>query len=119
MLAERDPDRAIFFELLSSWYEKRFGNTIAAIEEHAGVRKGDRKLVSKGDETALFDLASDPTEQVDLAARRPDEVRALSELLATQRARAEQDAAGFEPGGDAVLDERATDQLCALGYIRC
>lgn len=42
------------------------------------LRSGDWKLVARGDEPAqLFDLASDPSERVDLAAREPARVTAL------------------------------------------
>ena len=50
LLSEADPDRAIFFELLSSWYLKRDGKTVAEIEDWSGVRVGDRKLVKRRDE---------------------------------------------------------------------
>jgi arylsulfatase A-like enzyme len=119
LLAEPDPERAVFFELLSSWYVKRFGQTVADLEDQAGVRTADWKLLVTGDEVTLFDLTKDPTERTDVANRRPDEVHALSERLAHQLGVAREDAARFEPGGEAELDERATEQLCALGYLRC
>lgn len=48
------------------------------------VRDGDWKLIvpQKG-EPELFDLASDPNETTDLAAKMPDKVTALKALLAT------------------------------------
>ena len=49
-------------------------------EGNAAIRVGDRKLVRIGinDDWELFDLKSDRTEQVDLAAKFPDEVAALA-----------------------------------------
>jgi arylsulfatase A-like enzyme len=119
LLAAPDPERAIFMELLSSWYVHKMGATVEEMEQHSAVRVGDRKLLVQGDAVSLFDLASDPTEQTDLAAQRPDEVAALSEQLAAQRRRSERDASRFEAGGIAELEDEAARQLCALGYVRC
>ncbi len=48
-------------------------------EGNAAIRVGDRKLVRQGikGEWELFDLATDRTEQHDLAAEHPEEVQAL------------------------------------------
>ncbi len=50
---------------------------------HQSVRHGDWKLIRAGrpDKRWLFDLSVDPTEQSNLAAQRPDMVRALEALL--------------------------------------
>jgi len=44
------------------------------------VRAGRWKLVGTRDQTELFDLAADPSEERDLAARQPDRVKALTGL---------------------------------------
>ena len=48
------------------------------------VRDGDWKLFvpEGGAEPQLFDLAADPNEATDLAAKRPEKVAALKQLLA-------------------------------------
>ncbi|MEE2662600.1 MAG: sulfatase [Myxococcota bacterium] len=119
LLSEPDADRAIFFELLSSWYVRRAGKTIAEIEDWSGIRVGDRKLLKHRGKISYFDLATDPTEQNDLSAQRREDVEVLSALLADQRQQSVQDAARFEHGGTADLEAEATEQLCALGYLRC
>jgi hypothetical protein len=47
------------------------------------VRKGDLKLIESYEDGSLelFDLARDPGEAENLAARRPDEARELRNLL--------------------------------------
>jgi len=60
------------------------------------VRDGDWKLVVTGARTELFDLAHDPNEQNDLAAKQPQRVAALRELLATLSA-ADRDAVANDP----------------------
>ena len=74
---------------------------------------GRFKLIAdrKAQTAALYDLATDPAEQRDLAAERTGDVRRLaSELEAWQRA-ATQD--GAEEEGESV-----EDQLKALGYLQ-
>ncbi|NIP85730.1 MAG: sulfatase-like hydrolase/transferase, partial [Planctomycetales bacterium] len=60
------------------------------------LRQGDWKLVRHGgpDSFLLFDLAADPYEKKDLAARHPDKYRHLRGLLGQQQAR---DAQGPAP----------------------
>jgi len=124
LLAPPDPERPIFFELLSSWYVQRGSRTTAEVEDWAGIRVGDAKMLVRRDDpeglaAAYYDLVSDPGEQHNLAASRPDEWAALASRLADQQRRAEADAQGFEPGGAAELDHEASARLCALGYLDC
>ena len=124
LLAPPDPDRPIFFELLSSWYVQQGSETTAQIEDWAGVRVGDRKLLVRRDgppgaEEAYYDLAADPGEQRDVAASRPAERAELAARLAEQQRRSEADAQAFEAGGTAELEVEAREQLCALGYLDC
>lgn len=124
LLESPDSGRPIFFELLASWYVQQGSRTTAEIEDWAGVRVGDEKLLVRRDDpsgpgAAYYDLVSDPGERQNLAASRPDELAALASRLADQQRRAEADARGFEPGGVAELDDEASAQLCALGYLDC
>lgn len=50
---------------------------------HSAIRVGDEKLVKiwKTDALELYDLRTDPGERTDLAAQRPERVRALHEQL--------------------------------------
>lgn len=70
------------------------------------VYDGDSKLISQGDREWLFDLARDPHEQDDLAARMPERVEALRSLAPTPGA--------FGPLRRLERDERS--RLEALGY---
>jgi len=122
LLAPPDPQRPIFFELLSSWYVQQGDKTVEEIEDWAGVRLSDGKLLIRRDDpgtVAYYDLAEDPGEQENRAGTAP---RAVSELvghLTEEQRRWESDAALFEPGGSAALDREASAQLCALGYLDC
>ena len=80
------------------------------------VRTGSHKLIVDldTDETWLFDLRTDPTEQFDLAEREPDEVRALRARLDDHiAALAER---GAIPVEDVVIPEDELRRLEALGY---
>lgn len=59
-----------------------------ARRQRVGLRQGDWKLVRNGHARPwqLFDLARDPNEQEDLAARHPERVRLLLEAVAEERA---------------------------------
>jgi len=50
--------------------------------QQRAVRSGQWKLLVDGTQLLLFDLAADPGERTDLAARRPDLVASLKRLLA-------------------------------------
>jgi len=85
----------------------------------AMVRVGDEKLIEIEHDgeirRLLFDLATDPREQHDLAAQRPDRVEALSKLLDQRRAAAR--AARLEGGGEVELGDDSRNVLKALGYV--
>lgn len=119
LLAAPDPDRAIYFQLLSSWYTQRLGNTIADIDDWAGVRVGDRKLVRNERSTELFDLAADPAERSDLSQDPAAGAAELERRLDRALGRFERDGEAFAPGGEAELGDEATERLCALGYLDC
>ncbi|MEZ5063161.1 MAG: sulfatase [bacterium] len=82
------------------------------------LRVDDRKLIvarlGERESVTLFDVASDPDEEIDLAAREPERVaemrRRLEEIVATAAAGAAETALGEF---DAVTRER----LEALGYV--
>ncbi len=74
-------------------------------EKRAVLDQG-RKLIRSRHGDELFDLDQDPAEQQDLAARRPDEVRAL-----------ESELPGESEGQDAELDAALLEQLRAVGYV--
>ncbi|GAB4066164.1 sulfatase [Angustibacter speluncae] len=63
------------------WHYPHYGNQGG--QPSAGVRDGSLKLIRwyDGDRTALFDLSTDPGEEHDLSATRPQDARRLRELL--------------------------------------
>ena len=98
-------------------------STFVFSESQRAVVRGDHKLIHAqvSDQLQLYDLAADPQERNDLAARRPELARELRALL-------EEWAAGFpssytvmrpllesKPGQD-ELDEDI-EQLKAIGYL--
>lgn len=98
------PERTVFFE-----------THLPVLDGGApivGLRKGDWKLVMWPDQAALFDVASDPAEQVNLArAREPLLERIGLELLDYLDVRPLA-AERIEPEGDQLA------KLRALGYVR-
>ena len=81
----------------------------------SSVRRGRFKLVERSlsgsAEYALFDLTSDPGEQIDIAGQNPDHVAELRAVLADRHA----GHAGAR-GAEVELDEDEIEQLRALGY---
>lgn len=95
------------------------------LKKRKSVRLGRYKLIV-GDETALFDLAADPSEQRDLYATRPLARRMLEQYLSEGMSIRKKSSriAGKEVGrdvsleaGDAQLDPELRAQLRALGYF--
>jgi len=72
---EEFPERALF------WHYPHYGNQGGA--PAAAVRRGDWKLIEWQEDrrVELFNLASDPSEQSNAAARAPQRLRALREEL--------------------------------------
>lgn len=68
----------------------------------------------------LYDLLADPAEEIDLAATRPERVRALSEVL-WRRVRADALQRAAIGTGDTSLDEldpATVEELRSLGYLQ-
>jgi arylsulfatase A-like enzyme len=85
----------------------------------AMVRVGDEKLIEIAHDgevrRLLFDLATDPREQHDLAAARPSRVTELALLLERRRAFAR--ATRLAGSSSVELDDDARRVLKALGYV--
>jgi hypothetical protein len=81
------------------------------------VRIGNLRLTLGDNGTVqLHDLATDPGQERNLAAERPDDVRALQAVLDLQTSgRAVAGGAALE---DLKLDEQTRQKLRALGYVR-
>ena len=99
------------------------------IREHGrqdALRDGDFKLVAMRDGThVLFDLSSDPTESVDIAADRPDLAREMMQrILTIRQVNQQRQTANFarvDSLASELSDEEAEEldkKLRALGYIR-
>jgi len=81
-----------------------------------GGRSGWRELFRDGARFELYDLALDPREEVDVAERRPSELRALRGQADEVR-RALQNGWRGAPGASVTIDERTRRQLESLGYL--
>ncbi len=86
-----------------------------------GMRRDGLKLIrSKGEATALFDLAADPAETTNVAQSRPDDVarlgETLDEVLAQSEARGRRWRGDEAPRSIALGDEEV-EHLRALGYL--
>ncbi len=88
-------------------------------KQYDSLRKGDRKLIRAiGGTSWLYDLASDPGETTDLAARDPEttaamigEIERIRSLFLESKLEREKDEESE------ILDETTRDRLKALGYI--
>ncbi len=123
-LLQRDPlpDRAIFFELLSMWFDRAEQTTTR--KRWTAVQQGDLKLIEVAEEGAaaparlLFDHAADPIEQDDLLDGRPsDRADDLGARLAEWQQEMRRTREGFAAGGPIPLTAEQRDQLRALGYL--
>jgi len=124
LLAAPDPQRAIFFELLTSWYVQNGAQRDTEVESWWAIQNEDHKLVLRRREIGkplleLFDIAKDPLERTDIARESPELVAELMSQLFEQSNRANARAAEFEIGGTAELDDAERGRLCALGYLSC
>jgi len=93
-----------------------------AVDDFAlAIRVGRNKLVyhSEDGSRRLYDLGSDPDENVDLATSRPDLLARLEPQLerAIARRRAARSHARPPDASDAERDSQFIEQLRALGYV--
>jgi len=124
LLGDPDPSRAIFFELLSTWYLQRAGRIDVDVEHWWAAARGDDKLVVHAKSIGkrrveLYDTAADPRELRNLAAQPASapRVEALSRALEEQQRAAREIAKQFVAGGDAELDPADEQRLRELGYL--
>jgi arylsulfatase A-like enzyme len=106
----QSPDR------IASWKERWEAQAIRAKQRF--VERGGYKLVltprPDGDRRELFDLAADPGETRDVAAREPEVAAELTGLLASWMRDAE-----AEPGTsrERVIDDALRERMNGLGYL--
>ncbi|MCA9511778.1 MAG: sulfatase [Myxococcales bacterium] len=124
LLAPPDPARAIFLELLSTWYLQRGSRVDVDVERFWAAMRGDEKLVVHEPRLGrprreLYDVAADPRETRDLASdpSHAAGVAALGRALDAQQAAAREVAARFAAGSDAQLDPEDEQRLRELGYL--
>jgi len=86
------------------------------LDSTRSVRRGNLKLIYdvEHDRSRLFDLASDPGEERDIAAKRPEQVRELRAVLDAYSKKARPVA---PPLRLPALGEAESDRLRALGYL--
>jgi arylsulfatase A-like enzyme len=77
-----------------------------------GVRRGPWKYVRSGDQETLYNLADDPAERLDVAAREPAVVRELR-----RAARQWMKDHPVKLGDASALDPALVERLEALGYL--
>lgn len=95
------------------------------LENGRALRLDDLKLVSERGEVSLFDLATDPGEERDLADDHPLTTRALVAMLSLYNGSAEEPATRARRGPrpthrrqEPEIDEETLEQLRALGYMQ-
>ena len=115
-----DPDRSIFFELLSTFYHRKTDGPgfERRDEEWQGVRRGDHKLirVPGADRTELYRVDVDRAEQHDVASVETERVAELRVELDAFLERSRRLGSG-DAAPEAELDEAALERLRALGYL--
>jgi arylsulfatase A-like enzyme len=79
------------------------------------IIEGVHKLIETPPDARLFDLAADPHERVDLAARQPDRVESLRAAARAFRVSAETPVQA--PRIESDLGPEVVEQLRALGYL--
>jgi len=118
--AEDDPDRSIFFELLSTFYHRKSDGSgyRRETEEWLAVRSPNHKLIQvpSEDRVELYVTGSDPKEQLNVAIERPEVVSELTATLEAFRAES-QGLRRTTPNAEANLDPSEVEQLRALGYL--
>jgi arylsulfatase A-like enzyme len=88
---------------------ERGRNLWGVVFEHWKLIQDDDGLL------ALFDLETDPTEQVNLAGRQPERCERLLALLDTHRARA---VTTESRRADVTIDREMLERLKTLGYVK-
>jgi arylsulfatase A-like enzyme len=120
LASEPDPDRSIFFELLSTFYHRladRSGYR-REDEEWLAIRRGDHKLivVPSEDRSELYRISTDFSEQNNIAQETPELVAELRSALTEWRKNSQQ--LGQERGAaEAELDPQQIERLRELGYL--
>ncbi len=117
---ERAAARPIFASTQKGTWIDADGLGRGGVAPTHAVRLGDELLIWRpahpgdplGEALRLFDLARDPLEQEDLAARRPERTRALRQLIAEWLAQGAARRPYAVHGGAETIE-----QLRALGYI--
>ncbi len=83
-----------------------------------GDRAGSWKLLAlPGEPPRLYDLASDPGEVVDIAAKRPDRVRLMAEEMGRWQRRERALRARLGAAEERALSAETIAELKALGYL--
>lgn len=117
----RDPERAIYYELLSIFFFPRPGKRgmTKQVEEWFAMRQGDYKLISVPSRHSieLYDVRKDPEEKLDLAAVETARVQELLEALDRWQSRTQDLFRGPTQGDEAELDPEELERLRSLGYL--
>lgn len=122
LLAAPQADRAIYFDLKYVWFDPDpESKRPVTRRDWQGVRRGNYKLlnVTSAEGPYLFDVASDPREQRNLArlgAHAAQRERLMRDLRDWRRAM-KAESNDRQRGGAAELDDAERARLRALGYL--
>jgi arylsulfatase A-like enzyme len=81
------------------------------------LRAGDWKLVRRAGRVELYNLAEDPRETHDLAAREPQRLAELRDAMAGLIRASQEIRDGMGRGEEVTPDDETLEELRALGYI--
>ncbi len=118
-----DPDRPLFFELLTTWYYPgEDGQVDDRKQEWIGVMQGSHRLLGvPASRMFLFDRSVDPREQTNLLrhGEKPSPIALqLDRLLQGYASEMALTRELFEAGGVAEVDPEQLERLRSLGYIQ-
>jgi arylsulfatase A-like enzyme len=109
----RDPEGAIYYELLSIWFFSR--------PDESGMTKRveDFKLISvpRKRRVELYDVRRDPEEKINVAAAKTAKVQELLQALDRWQSRTQELSRGPAEADEAELDPEALERLRSLGYL--
>jgi len=119
--SEPRPGRAIYQELLETWYlvAPESGEAERRSQQWYAIRRGDLKYVTSSRGLhALFDVREDPWERRSILGERPEDAASMQQSLDRWSKEMERFASFFSRGGTSRLTPAQLENLRSLGYVR-